>query len=89
MALSDTKKVQTMINIVGQQAEIIDNAVTAMEAVRTLYLAMNPDTTGTPLDGNVAAVNTAINSLRATIDGAAMQLMINSIVPSHRGEALN
>ena len=88
MAIADTKKVQTMINIVGQQAVIIRNAVTAMEAVRTTFNSVNPDTTGTPLDGQTAAVSAAINAMRTEADKAVWTAMIAAIVPSHRNEAL-
>ena len=88
MAVADTKKVQTMINIVGQQAQIIRDAVQTMKDVRTTFNAVNPDTTGTPLDGKAAIVSNAINDLDTEASSAVWAQMIAAIVPSHRNEAL-
>lgn len=88
MAGQDAVKVQSMINIVGQQAQIIRDAVAVMKEVRTAYQAINPDTTGTPLDGNETTVSNAIDDLDTEISGAVWTGMINAIVPSHRGKAL-
>ena len=88
MALSDKKKVQTMINIAGQQMQIIRDAVTTIESMKTAFTTINPDVTGTPMDGNVALLNSAINGLRTEVDGAVWSGLIGAIVPSHRNKAL-
>ena len=88
MAIADTKKVQTMLNIVGQQAQIARDAVATMKAVRTTFNAVNPDTTGTPLEGNAAIVSSAIDALDTEISKAVWTQMVAAIVDSHRNEAL-
>ena len=89
---TDKKKCQTMINIMGQQALIVRAAIDVMKQVRTAFTTIDPDTTGTPLDGKVALVNTALNDLDAAAnenaDGAVWDAMIAAIVPTHRNHAL-
>ena len=89
MAIADTKKVQTMLNIVGQQAQIVRDAVATMKAVRTAFNTINPDTTGTPLEGNEVIVSNAINDLDTEISKAVWTQMIAAIVPSHKNDALD
>ena len=88
MAIADTKKCQTMINIVGQQAQVIRAAVTKMKAVRTKFVQINPDTTGTPLEGTTAAVSNWIDTVEATANDAVATGLISAIVPTHRNKAL-
>ena len=89
MALSDKKKVQTMINIAGQQMQIILDAVTTIETMKTAFTTINPDVTGTPMEGNKTALNNALTSLRTEVDGAVWAGLIGAIVPSHRNKALD
>ncbi len=89
MALSDKKKVQTMVNIVGQAVQEMRDGMTTILAIRVKFNEINPDVTGTPLDGNLAAVNAAINSLDAELGGPVWDGMIAAIVPSHRNKALD
>lgn len=89
MALDDTKKVQTMINIVGQQMLIVQAAVSAILDVRAAYLAAAPDITGTALEGNISAINSAINTINTDANSATWDSLINSIVPSHNNNGLN
>ena len=65
MPIADTKKVQTMINILAEAAEEARAAVAKMKAVRTKFQTHNPSVAGTLLEGNVAAVNSALNALDA------------------------
>lgn len=93
MALADTKRAQTFINILGYSAQNIRTEIQTMKDVRTLYQAQDPpvDLTGTPIEGQSAAINNALNALDTlvnTTNDAQWSLLINSIVPSHRGEAL-
>ena len=88
MALSDKKKVQTMVNVAGQQMEIIRNAVAVIDTVKTAFQAINPDVTGTPLDGNVSALNTAFTLLKAESDKTLWTGLMGAIVESHRNKAL-
>ena len=89
MALADSKKVATMVNIVGQQAIIIRAAVAKIEAVRTKFQTINPDVTGTPLEGTVALVNGKIDDLVSAASGAVIDGIIAAIVPSHRNGGLD
>lgn len=88
MPIADTKKVQTMINVAGQQLEIIRAAVVTLEAVKTAFTVHNPAVTGTPLEGQVAALNAALVALRTEVDKAIWTGLIAAIVPSHRNRAL-
>lgn len=92
MAIADTKKCQTMINIMAQQAEIVRAAIETMKEVRATFITVNPDTTGTPLDGNVSYVNDALNALdtavNSGINATVWSEMIAAIVPTHRNAAL-
>lgn len=89
MPIADTKKVQTMINVAGQQMEIIRAAVDRMEAVKTAFQTHNPNVAGTPLEGNVAALNNALAALRTEVDKAVWTGLIGAIVPSHGNGALD
>lgn len=86
--VADTKKVQTMVNICAQQMEAIRAAVARIVQVRDVFTTVNPDVTGTALEGNVATVNQAINDLKAETDKAVWTQLIAAIVPSHRNKAL-
>ena len=88
MAVADTKKVQTMVNVAGQQLEIIRGAVTTIETVKTTFQTVNPSVIGTPLEGNVTALNAALLALRTEVDKAVWAGLIAAIVPSHRNKAL-
>ena len=89
MPISDKKKVQTMINIVAQQASIVREAVQVMKDVRTTFQSVNPDVTGTPLEGTTTAVSNAINALDTEIGGAVWDGLIAAEVPTHRNKALD
>ena len=88
MALSDKKKVQTFINVLGQQMEIMRGALAEIEAVKVLFTASSASETGTPLQGKLAQVTGAIPSLAAQVNKDIWTDMINAIVPSHRNKAL-
>ena len=92
MAIADTKKCQTMINIMGQQAQIVRAAIETMKEVRATFTTINPDTTGTPLHGNVAYVNDALNALdtavNSGVNGTVWTQMVAAIVETHRNAAL-
>lgn len=85
----DSKKVQTMINIMANAAQSCRDARDKMLAVRTKFQAINPDITGTPLEGNVAALNSALNALDAELNKAIWTGLIGAKVPSHEGKALD
>lgn len=89
MPISDTKQVQTMVNIAGQQIQVVRAAVQTIKDVRSAYQALNPDTTGTPIEGNVAALSQALNALDAAASDAVWEVLIAGIVKSHRNKALD
>ena len=90
MALADSKKIQTMVNILGQQAQIIRAAVATMRTVEIAYNALNPtpSVTGTSLQGNKAALAAGLNTIDTEISGQEWTDQINGIVLSHRGKAI-
>ena len=89
MALADSKKVQTMINVLAASVEEVRDAVARMKAVRVKFQTHNPSVVGTPLEGNVAAVNSALNALDAEVSKALWTQLIAAKVPSHRNRALD
>ena len=56
--------------------------------MKAAFTAHDPDVTGTPLEGNVAALNSALTALRSEVGGAVWSGLIVAIVPSHRNKAL-
>ena len=88
MAASDTKQVQTMVNVAGQQIEIIREAITLMEDTGVLYSAAGPDATGTAFQGKENALSGAIVAIRSQADSPIWDDMVVAIVPSHRNKAL-
>ncbi len=88
MPISDSKKVASAINHVGQAALDIRAAVAKMNAIIVKFQAANPSVTGTPLEGNKAAMLTAITNLATEINKPVWDALVAAIEPSHRGEAL-
>lgn len=85
----DTKKVADLVNSAAVEATLIRASIARLKALRTVYLAVNPSTVGTPLaGGNAAAVSTAINSLDTAAGAAIWDTMIAAYVPSHQGGSL-
>lgn len=89
MPISDKKKVQTTINRLASAIEGVREAVDEMEAVRVLFVAHDPEVTGTALEGNKAAVATRIAALKAESDLAFWDALLAAVVPTHRGEAMS
>lgn len=88
MPIADAKKVQTAINVVGLQVEAMRSAMATINIVRAAYATQNPDATGTPLEGNVDTMNSALSALEAELDSAIFTQLIAAVVPSHRNAAL-
>ena len=86
---SDKKKVQSLINLIADEVELIQGATDRLEALRTKYVAQSVDATGTPLDGNVTAVSNWIDDVRTVADAAIATGFIQHRVPTHRGTALD
>jgi hypothetical protein len=88
MALSDAKKVQTLINRVADEMIAVRAAVARIQATKALYQTASPSVVGTPLDGNVTALNNALTALQTEVDKAVWTGLIAARVPSHEGKAL-
>jgi len=91
MPLADSKKVQSMVNIAAEQGEIIRAAIQKLKDTKAVFVAVNPDVTGTPLEGQVGNLNNVINDLDTLInvtDKAIWDGLIAAKVPSHEGKAL-
>lgn len=86
--VADAKKVQTLINLAASAAEVIQQQRDVLATVRDLYQTAAPDVTGTPLEGNLAAVNAWMNSVAAVADDPVANALIAAKVPTHRGKAL-
>lgn len=82
--VADTKKVQTLIN---RMADAIEAGREA-EAIKDAYAAANPDVTGTPLEGNLPAVNIWLTNFIAVLNDPVAQSFIDERVPTHTGDAL-
>lgn len=82
--LNDTKKVQTLINEAAKAIE----AARKISTIRAKYAASNPSISGTPLQGNGAAINQWLNDLEAVLAQPVADLFVDSKVASHRGQAL-
>lgn len=90
MAVSDSKKVQTMINVVAAAKQACDAQLAIMLAVRTAFQTINPSVTGTPLaGGNAAKVNSLVTQLETLLAHADWLIVTNNIVPTHEGKALD
>lgn len=88
MAIADTKKAQTLINLLAQDAKAIEAIADRLEQYRGLYQAAGIDPTGTALEGNEQAVGDWINSIRAVADSNVTTGLIAAEVPTHRNKAL-
>jgi len=82
--VADTKKVQTLIN---HMADAIESG-RASETIRGAFITANPSVVGTPLEGNLAAVNAWLTKFIADLNDPVAQGFVNARVPSHRGKAL-
>ena len=89
MPIADRKKVQTLINVAGQQALLIRKAVDALKTARTAFLLQNPDITGTPLAGNLAAIAASLSAVDTEIAKPIWSTLIAAIVPTHQNKALD
>ena len=88
--VADSKKIQSMVNVAADQLIIIRAALDTLQAVKTAYVAANPNTAGTVLAaGGAGDMNSALGDLQTAADAAIWDTLIGAKVPSHRGEALN
>lgn len=87
--IADSKKNQTLINALAEEAEKIQLASARLEVIKAKFQLQNPSTTGTALDGQMGQANAWMASLKAVADSPIAYSMISARVPSHKGEALN
>jgi hypothetical protein len=86
--VADSKKVQTMINVAADEVTTIREALVRLQAIKIKFQTANPDVSGTPLEGNVTALNNALTDLQTEADRTIWTQLIAARVPSHRGKAL-
>ena len=87
--VAESKKVQTLVNVVADQAATISDAVGKLLAIRVRFNSVNPDVRGTVLAGNLSALNTSLNAISTEINKQVWVDLINSRIPSHRNKALD
>ena len=80
MAIADNKKCQAFINRVGREVAAMRAGMVRINAIKAKFVASNPSVAGTPLQGNVAAANTAITNLDTALGAAAFTGMINAVI---------
>lgn len=88
MAVSDTKKAQTLINKCALIVQRIKGDADELVALRAAYQAQGVDPTGTPLDGHVADVSAWIDAVEGVGDNAVANGLIAAYAPTHRNKAL-
>jgi len=82
--VADTKKVQTLIN---RMAEAVEEGRKA-ELVKDAYVIANPSVLGTPLEGNLPAINSWLTDFITILNSPVAQSFIDAKISSHRGDAL-
>ena len=88
MPIADKKKVATFIGVAAEEVVKLKATAARLEHLRTLWGQHSPDVTDTPLDGNVAAISTWIDAVRAVADNAVANGLLAGVVPTHRNMAL-
>jgi len=86
--VADSKKCQTLINIVGESVTELKRLATRLKACRTAYQTQGVDPTGTPLDGNIPAISNWIDNVDAVANSAVANGFVDAIVPTHKNNAL-
>jgi len=82
--VANTKIVQSAINRLAEILQEMDKVV----VLRLEFIAANPDVTGTPLEGNKAAVSQLLNDIETLAGSAVTSAVKAAVVSSHRGKAL-
>lgn len=86
--VSDSKKVQTFINRLANSVQEMRDQMVKINNMKQKFVTANPDVSGTPLDGNVIALNNNLSQLETELSRGIWTTLINAKQPSHRGEAL-
>lgn len=81
------KKIQTLVNRCARAAQQLRATADDLESYRDMYVAAGLDPAGTPLDGNVPAVNAWIAAVRAAADSPVAGAMIGAFRAGHTEEA--
>lgn len=88
MPISDKKKAQTLINLIGQNAIILQSLAEQLKTFRIAYQTQGVDPSGTPLDGNVSAASNWIDDVDQVANAAVANGFISNIIESHKNKAL-
>ena len=88
MAIADSKKVQTMINVLADEAEIIQASIARMKSVRDRFNTANPVTDRTILDSNLTNINNGITALDTEVSKQLWTDLIDNRVSTHRSKSL-
>lgn len=88
MAIADTKKCQTLINLCAAECQRLQEIHTRLVAYRAAYLIQGVDPTGTPLEGKAALVSMWIDEIGVVANNAVANGLIAAAVPTHRNKAL-
>jgi adenylosuccinate lyase len=83
---ADKKKCQTLINVAAEAAQQMKDAATKLLVCRTVFQAATPDTTGTLLEGSLAAVNTWITDVNNLANTAVADQLVAARHPGHVNE---
>ena len=88
MAVADTKKCQTLINIVAEQVKAIKAASAKLQSCRQAYVDQAVSPLGTPLDGHVNEISGWIDDVESVADNIIANEFLNHIVHTHNNKAL-
>ncbi len=86
--VADTKRCQTFINVVAEEMARIRVAMDKITEYRAKFQTANPSVAGTPLSGNVAALNNAYVGLKNEVDKVIWTELIAAQAMTHRNNAL-
>lgn len=81
--IADSKKCQTLINVAGKASQRMRADLAIIEACRAVFNAASPDTTGTILDGQTAAVASWIDDLTSVLESPVADALIGGIRSGH------
>lgn len=88
MAVANTKKAQTLINLCADAALQLQALASTLETYRALYVANNVNPAGTALAGNVPAVSAWIDKVQSAAADPVTAGLIAARVETHRNQAL-
>ncbi len=90
MAISNTKIVQSYIQLLIKAVELIENADILVQEGKTKFIAKNPDLSGTNItQAQITAVNNFINDLNVLVTSQTATVLKSKNVPSHDTKLLD